>query len=223
MRDHSLSQDRRFYSAMAALVVVAIVAGFAPTFFARGVFFELPPLTPAVRLHGLLGTVWVALFAVQTWLVAAGRRAWHRSLGPIGVIVAVGFVASGVLVVRALEQSHGSEAGATLAAHLFTNGAPLAAFAVFVVAGVLQRHVAARHKRFMLLAAVVLLPPAVGRLFGPLGVAYLNLPVYACAAFANVAYDLWSRRGPHPVSLCGATALLAIDVATTWWLAQVGS
>jgi hypothetical protein len=220
---HSLSHDRRFYSGMAALLAIVIAAGFAPTFFARGAFFELPPLTSAVQLHGILGTAWVALYAVQTWLVAAERRAWHRRVGPIGAVAAVAFVASGVPVIGALEQSHVGESGATLAAHVFTNGAPLAAFAVLVAAGVGQRRVAARHKRFMQLAAVVLVPPAIGRLFGYLGVAYLNLPVYACFAFANVAYDVWSRRRPHAVSLFGATALVAIDLTTTWWLAMVGS
>ena len=223
MSEHSPSHDRKFFGAMAALLVVLIVAGFAPTFFVRGAFGDLPPLPSAVQLHGRLGALWVALYAGQTCLVAAGRLAWHRRLGGVGALVAAAFVVSGALVIRAFELSHFEESAATLAAHVFTNGAPLTAFAVFVGAGVVQRRVAARHKRFMLLAAVVLLPAAISRLFGPFGLASLNFPIYACIAFAAVAYDLCLRRRPHPVSLYGAIALVALDLTTTWWLEQVGS
>jgi hypothetical protein len=110
-----------------------------------------------------------------------------------------------------------------LAAHVWTNAAPLAAFAALVTAGIWQRRIGARHKRLMLLAAVVLLPPATGRLFGPLELAWLNLPVYVCAAGANSVYDLVTRGRPHAWSLLPALVLVAIDVATTAWLAAVGS
>ena len=58
-----------------------------------------------------------------------------------------------------------------LAAHLFTNAAPLAAFALLMAAGIWQREGRRGTRRLMLLAAVVLLPPAIGRLFGQLGLA----------------------------------------------------
>jgi hypothetical protein len=75
----------------------------------------------------------------------------------------------------------------------------------------------------MLLAAVVLLPPGIGRLFGQLGIDGLNLPVYAAFAFAPVAHDLLARRRPELVSVVGAVVLVAIDLVTTSWLAAVGS
>ena len=106
---------------------------------------------------------------------------------------------------------------------MFTNGAPLTAFALLVLAGVLQRASAARHKRLMLLAAVVLLPPAIGRLFAAFDIAHLNLVVYAAFAFASAGYDWLAYGRPHAVSLQGAAALVALDVATTAWLSAVGS
>jgi hypothetical protein len=75
----------------------------------------------------------------------------------------------------------------------------------------------------MLLAAVVLLPPATGRLFGPLDFAWLNLPIYVAAAAANTIYDIVTRGRPRVWSAVPAAALVAIDVTTTWWLAAVGS
>jgi uncharacterized membrane protein len=180
-------------------------------------------LPAAALFHGLAGTAWVLLFAAQTALVATRRVAWHRRLGWLAAAVSVLFVASGVVVVVALEQSHGAEPAAWRAPHVFTNGAPLTAFVLLVAAGVCQRGRAARHKRLMLLAAVVLLPPALGRLLGRLDIAELNLAAYAALAFANALYDFAAYGRPHPIALLGAAALVGIDVATTIWLAAVGS
>ena len=208
---------------MALLLAAVVAVGFTPTFFARSASVELGPLPFAVLVHGVLGTSWVLLFAVQAPLVAAARVAWHRRVGCVAAAAAVAFVASGAVVIVALEQSHGAEPPGWRAAHLFTNAAPLAAFVLLVAAGVWQRGHATRHKRLMLLAAVVLLPPALGRLFGRLDLAELNLAAYAGFAFANALYDRAVYGRPHPIALVGAAALVAIDVVTTMWLSAVGS
>jgi MFS family permease len=214
--------EHAFYVGMALALVVLVAAGFAPTFFARSLT-EAGPLPLLIVLHGVFGTAWVLLFAAQTSLVAARRIAWHRRLGWVAAAVAIAFVASGVVVIAALERSHGEEALAWRAPHVFTNGAPLCAFALLVLAGVWQRASAARHKRLMLLAAVVLLPPAIGRLFATIGIAELNLAAYAGFAFANALYDWRAHGRAHAVSLLGGATLVAIDAATMTWLASVGS
>ena len=109
------------------------------------------------------------------------------------------------------------------APHLFANGAPLTLFALLVAAGIAQRSRSARHKRLMLLAAVVLAPPAIGRLFDQLGLAELNLAAYAALAFANAGYDWLAHGRPHAISLLGGAVLVATDAVTTVWLAAVGS
>jgi uncharacterized membrane protein YozB (DUF420 family) len=212
--------DRLFYTGMALTLLVVAVAGFASTFYRRPA--DLPPLPLVVLMHGLLGTAWLALFALQTMLVAAGSREWHRRLGTVGAGLTLLFVATGVPLVSRFEGLHGEEPLRVLAPHLFTNVAPLVAFAVLAGAGVWQRNVATRHKRFMLLAAVVLSPPAIGRLFAELDLARFNLLAYAGLAFANSLYDWIVRGRPHAITLVGAAALVAIDVITTRWLAAVG-
>jgi hypothetical protein len=219
--DDAARLDRKFYLVMAAVIAVLVLAGFTPSFYARD-WSRAPLAVPAI-LHGVAGTLFVLLFVVQAWLIAAERGAAHRKLGVAGVAVAALFVLTGVAVTVRLEQSHVGEAASALAAHVWTNAAPLVAFALLIAAGVWQRNMPARHKRLMLLAAVVLLPPATGRLFGPLDLAWLNLPVYICAAAANATYDVVTRGWPHALSVWPAAALLAIDVTTTWWLAAVGS
>jgi len=214
--------EHAFYSG-AALVLAALVAtGFAPTFYVRDVSVA-GPLPSPVLVHGIAGTAWVLLFAVQVALVATRRVAWHRRAGWLAAVVAVVFVASGVLVIAALERSHGAEPLAWRVPHLFTNGAPLTLFALLVAAGLWQRSRAARHKRLMLLAAVVLSPPAIGRLFGQLGLTELNLVAYAVLALANAVYDWLAHGRPHVISLLGAATLVGVDAATIAWLAAAGT
>jgi hypothetical protein len=221
--ERSSPQERWFYAVMATLLVAVIGAGFTPTFYARGAFYELPPLSWAALLHGVAGTLWLVLFLLQAWLVVAGRLQWHRALGMAGVVLAPLFVLSGAAVITGVERSHLYDSAATLAAHVYANGAPTAAFGVLALAGLWQRRVPARHKRFMLLAAIALLPPGTGRLFGPLGLSFLNVPVYIGVLFLAPLYDFWQRGRPHAVSLVGAIALTLIELTTDWWLAVIGS
>jgi hypothetical protein len=214
--------EHAFYAAMALVLVVLVAAGFAPSFFVRDVSVA-GPLAPSVLVHGIAGTAWVLLFAAQIALVATHRVAWHRRAGWGAAVVTAVFVASGTLVIAALERGHGAEPLAWRAPHLFTNGAPLTLFALLVAAGVWQRSRAARHKRLMLLAAVALSPPAIGRLFGQLGLTELNLVAYAALAFANAGYDRLAYGRPHAISLLGAATLVGVDAVTIAWLAALDS
>ncbi|HVY63867.1 MAG TPA: hypothetical protein VHH11_03515 [Gammaproteobacteria bacterium] len=221
MPNFSSPHDRWFFSGMATLLVAVIFAGFVPSFFLRDA--ALPPLTTAQLLHGVAGTAWLLVFAVQAWLVTAGRRDWHRRLGVLGAVIGALFVLSGVAVIAAVERGHVFDTLGTFAAHAYANGAPTAAFGALVAAGVWQRRAPARHKRFMLLAGIALLPPGTGRLFGHLGLASWNVPVYLCVLFVNALYDVCVWRRPHPVSLAGAIALAAIELSTDWWLDALGA
>ncbi len=214
--------EHGFYCAMAFVLAILAAAGFAPTFFARDVA-AAGPLPFPVLVHGIAGTAWLLLFSTQTVLVAARRVSWHRRVGVVTAAMALVFVASGAVVIEALERSHGVEPLSWRAPHIFTNGAPLTMFALLVAAGVLQRSRSASHKRLMLLAAVALSPPAIGRLFGQLGLGELNLAAYAALAFANTAYDWLAHGRPHSISLLGAAALVAVDAATTAWLRAAGT
>ena len=224
MTDWVSVHDRKFYAGMAVVLAALVFAGFAPTFYLRDALYAGDALPMRVQLHGLFGTAWVVLFLAQTLLIAGSRRDWHRRLGVLGAAVAAAFAVSGALVIAGFERTHSGESFETLAAHVFTNAAPLTAFTVLACAGIWQRRIADRHKRLILLATVVLLPAAVARLFAFLGVsASLNFPVYALLVSANGVYDLIQWHRIHRVSLFGAAALIAIDLATTAWLARVGS
>lgn len=217
----SSANEHRFFVAIATVIAVLVFAGFTPSFFARS--SDLAPLPPLVLAHGMLGTAWVSLFLAQVSLAAAGRLDWHRRIGCVAIAVAIAFAVTGAFVIRALERGHSFDTPEVFAAHVFTNAAPLAAFAVLAACGLWQRRAPARHKRLMLLTAVVMLPPGIGRLFATLGIDGFNLAVYAFLAFAAPLFDLVTTRRTELVALVGGAALVAIDVVTTSWLIAVGS
>src|SRR4029079_3356478 len=87
--------DRIFFTGMAVVSAEAGVLGFAPTYFVRNA--TLPPLTLLYQLHGALFTAWIALFIVQTSLVASGRPDIHRKLGIAGALLAAAVFVMGVV------------------------------------------------------------------------------------------------------------------------------
>jgi len=82
-------------------------------------------------------------------------------------------------------------------------------FGLFAGAGIYCRHRPETHKRFMLLATLSLLPPAVSR--WPIADAHpalVTVPMLLLLATAPLN-DLRRHRRPHPVSLWGGIAYLA--------------
>jgi hypothetical protein len=79
--------SRNFYLAMSLACAVTAFAGFAPTYFFRGLS-SLPPLPIHVHFHGAAFTAWMLLLITQTALVRADRRDLHRRIGMVGAVVA---------------------------------------------------------------------------------------------------------------------------------------
>ena len=79
------------------LPLAITVLGFAPRYY-----LALPQATFHQHVHGISATLWMLLIIIQPWLITrGGRRATHRSLGIIGLVLA-GIVAGSALVGHAV-------------------------------------------------------------------------------------------------------------------------
>ena len=207
--------DRRFYAAAAVLFPLIVLAGFARTYYLKGVFGTPPLPSMIVHLHGLVMTAWVALFVVQTRMIAANRVRLHQRLGYSGIALAVLVIATGLLTALRAGKYGFSAAppGIPPPAFMVVPLFDLVMFAIFFGAAVWYRRRPAEHKRLMLLTVINFLPPAVARIpiaslqaLGPLW--FFGVPTVM--ALACIAID-WRRYGRVNRALAMGTLLLVVS------------
>src|SRR6516164_5230195 len=102
--------DNLFFSGMAAVALIAVLVGFARTYFLAGMFrAPLPNLL--VHVHGAAFTAWIVLFVCQIGLVSVRRVALHRHIGVIAFVLAMMMIALGVLTASDRLARHSAEPG----------------------------------------------------------------------------------------------------------------
>jgi hypothetical protein len=221
------ASERKFYSRYALFLVLIVLLGFGPSFYLRGIVPSYPrpnpSLPPAVILHGLVFTTWMALIVTQTQLIAARKHGIHMTLGKLGMLFAilmipVMYLAAVWQVARANQPPFTDPLTWTIV--------PLAViipFAILVWQGWRNRRNAQWHKRYLLSAAIlVVMGPAFGRL--PIAPPTLiGFTVQTLLGFLLfVPLILWDRKTVghvHPATRFGiAVALLWLvcSLAVFW-------
>ncbi len=210
------SQDRRwFFVVTGMLLSVIVILGFSRSYYFK-LWFDRPPLSPRLHIHGFVLSAWMTLYIVQTLLIPVGHRLWHRRLGVIagilaGIAVATTYAAafesatSGLTGSRALAAFDGLYSSLLLAT----------LFGVAVAAGLWYRNRPAAHKRLMFLAVVAAMGPGANRAAALLlghGIPGFHVYVIAVLLIAAVVYDVRTRGRPHPVIVWGGATLLALEL-----------
>lgn len=205
---------RPFYLVMALLIAAVFVAGFSTT--VPGDFAPKPGLPLLLHLHGAIFTLWVLLFVAQPAFISRGSLALHRKVGWVGVGLVVTMVVMGEAATYFSIRNNREVGIFPSGVFLVMNGVGILVFAAIVGAGVALRRQAEWHKRLMLIAAVSILGPALGRLFGTLGFgASTGMAVTGVTfafALAGPTADLIVRRRVHPAYAWGIGAVLVTDV-----------
>jgi hypothetical protein len=210
-----LSRERRFFLGMAGVMIVLTFAGFAPSYYLSGVFGG-PRLSLLVHVHGVVFTLWMLLYLLQTGLISAGRADVHRIVGPVAVLVAVAMVPLGIATAIVTKQ-------VASAAHLPPSGPPLVfplgailTFAVLVSWAVAMRKRAAWHKRLMLLGTLAILTTPLARI-----IKFTHLPITPplggmiltdLMLVGLVAYDLRATGKLHAATKWGGAFFLLTQV-----------
>jgi len=228
-RTVELVSERGYFTVSAILLATLTVAGFTPHYLAPKAFPPglFPSLTPLLVVHAVLMASWIAIYLSQSVLISAGRVAWHRSLGVVGVAVAVLIITIGCMstlapAARAVV-SHAPDMRARLNV-LGLETVQMLLFGGFVVAAVMLRTRAAFHKRLMLLATLCILPNAIVRL-SFMGVLPLRtnpevLVAWVLMTLGFLAFDRLRIGRLHPAFARGApiaigALVLAQLVSTT--------
>jgi hypothetical protein len=211
--ERAAQRDRLFFSAIVLLVLIAVLVGFARTYFLAGVFWA-NLANAMVHVHGALFTLWIALLVTQVALVSSHRTRWHMRLGIAGMFLAPLMVFTGF---------------ATLIAAIKRRFAPpfvlqiitaqdillLCLFASLISWAFLARRDAPTHKRLILFATFLIIIPAIARWPIVGNIAQDPMPFYVCVnSFPAllVVYDLWTRRSLHRATIWGVGLMIALQL-----------
>lgn len=198
---------RVFHTGMSVAFLVTAFAGFAPTYYLKGVT-HAPPLPLLAHVHGLVFTSWLLLLFVQTALVAAHRVGVHRRLGIAGAILATVMVPLGFeTAVAAARRGLTTPGMGPLDLLIFPLGS-LVMFTFFIGAALWKRRQPEIHRRLVLLATVSIITPAIARLPFVGMRPVVGLALSAMFVVAAILHD-WKTRGrPHSIYLWGIVVIL---------------
>jgi hypothetical protein len=202
--------ERRFYVAAAIGAILVVFAGFARTYYLKGVF-GAPAIPELVHVHGIVMTSWFLLFLVQVGLVATRRTNIHRKVGVGGTVLAALMVT--VSVATAISAARrGVSPGPPPLVFLVIPLGDLLVFSILVAAGISLRKKLATHKRLMLMASMGILTPAIARIpleFIATGGPLVFFGLTDLVILAVVGIDTVRNRRLHPAFAWGALLVIA--------------
>jgi hypothetical protein len=192
---------RYFFVAMAALVLITVFVGFAPSFYLRSSFHPDHELSVLLHIHGIVFSAWIVLSLAQAVLIAKGSRRLHQRLGWFTVGIAAAMLL--LVVLATIEQMRRGIPLEEASGDLALNVLGSIMFGVPVIAAVYNRKRPDWHKRLMLSATFGLLGAPILRLL----LLTTNLEFNAAANLALMltdsfflpcfAYDLFTRGRIH--------------------------
>jgi MFS family permease len=195
--------DDVFFTALSLVMLGIVLVGFAPSYFLRGaVFAPLPSLL--VHLHGAVFSMWIILFVIQSSLISASRIRLHRKLGVLGAAIAGLMVVLGVLApFGTLRRGAVLPSLFTPASFLVGNVIGIVIFGAFVTVAIWKRNNGKVHKRMLLIANAMLMPPALGRMPFMDAHPYLIGLIPLGMIVALLVFDLFTWRRPLAVTVIG--------------------
>lgn len=161
--------EHQFFTGYMIAVILVIFAGFAPSFYLRGIVAPPTPLAPLrwdMIVHGVLASLFMIAFPLQAWLAASKRIKAHIAVGKwvfaIGaVLVPLGYV-TGAFAYHAVRP-------VPIPREMMVSFVALPLFASLSLALTLWvcwrcRYDGAVHKRLMVALACQMADPAIFRL-----------------------------------------------------------
>jgi len=206
--------ERRVYTWAAAIALLVMFVGFAPTYYLKHVLGGAPELDGMRMVHGAVMTTWFALFLVQARLVAMGRTDLHRTVGTAGIVVAAAVVGMGMSLAIAAARSGASPVpGIPPLVFLIMPVAEMFMFTMLFSSAIALRRRSPWHKRLMLLATLAMLTPAVARLpflrdgGPPAFFAFTDVIILGC-----IAFDTARNRRVHPAFIAGLIFIIVAQL-----------
>jgi len=233
-----MKPDRLFYSATGAIFLVLVVLGFQHYIFG-GRHVDGSPIAPAmlviVVMHSSAIFAWFVLFFTQSLLISLNNRRLHMKLGWSVLVIASLIAVTGPLVATRSLQVDPSQVVFDWPSRQFLliMYSEIALYVAFVTIGVLNRKRLRIHRPMMLMASLVILTGATGRIplvnsiFGFHHWVGIFGPVIALAALLFLVRVALTRTVDREfaagfAALVVATVLAAGIAETNVWITLAG-
>lgn len=208
-----------FFVGMAIYLTVIVIIGFWPTYFGsvllgqEPVSFGLVEISWEIHLHAFVFMVWMGILLAQTFWVASDRRQTHMNFGKYGFLLGAIMVVIGLFMTYVQVESAVAKEIITWSEAIpgvFTTNSffSINQFLMLLVLGYYYRSKPAAHKRFMLIATIVIVNAATSRwgiMIGEWSNEIINLlmigPIWV--------YDFYSDKRIHKATLIG-TAIMSL-------------
>lgn len=213
------ARRKSFFVVCAAILVVIMAVGFAPSFYAPGLLkseAELAKRTPLpgyIVAHGVLLTLWFLGLFAQALLVNVRRVDLHRKVGVAGACLALAVFGLSFFV-NLRSAPHLAATGMSIsrvALPVIGNFGVLLLFGMLVTAAIALRKKPDFHKRYLLIASVGMIAPAIAR--WPGAEETLPLSVVLPQIAFLVALFVFDRRRLgrfHKATILGTVAYLVV-------------
>lgn len=206
--------DQAFFVRMSTGIFIFVAVAFAQWSLRGMVDFGRVPIW--VHLHGLAMLSWLALFATQNRLAQSGAMALHRKLGWSSIALAAFMLTVGTYSSIEAIALHRKPPFFTDPYFLALGPSSLVYFAGTLGWALARRKDTEWHRRLMLVATVLLLEPAFGRLlpmpllgeWGPWTQMVLQAGILGIA----IRHDRRVRGAAHPALVWGIVLVVALHV-----------
>lgn len=193
------AEGTRFYTIMAFVMALVIVAGFSLNLAMGRSSFALPA---AFHVHGMIFMGWLGLYLAQAVTIASGNRALHRQLGKLAYVFIPAMVAAGAMIIVVSIRGTGGPFFFAQNEFFISNLAGLLVFGGLAWWALRVRRHTGWHRRLMLVAMSALTGPGLGRLL-PMPLLIPNAwPIAVCASFifgvVAMLVDWRSNGRVHP-------------------------
>ncbi len=155
------AEGTRFYTIMAFVMALVIVAGFSVNLAMGRSSFALPL---AFHVHGMIFMGWLGLYLAQVVTIASGNIALHRQLGKLAYLWIPLMVAAGTMIIVVSARTTGGPFFFAVNEFFLSNLAGLLAFGALALWALRVRRYSGWHRRLMLVAMSILTGPGLGRL-----------------------------------------------------------
>ena len=208
-------ENTRFFTIMATVMSLVIVAGFSLNLAMGRSSFDVPL---AYHFHAFIFMGWIGLFMAQHLSINAGNTALHIKLGKLAYAWIPMMVLAGTAIMIVVARRTGGPFFFNVSEFLISNLATLYVFGGLAWWALRRRRYTGWHRRLMLVAMAILTGPGLGRLL-PLPLMIPNawsitVAVTFLFPIIGMIADKRRRNSVHPAYWWGTGTYAAVFVAS---------